>query len=113
VVGAGALLCFEGVVRPTEDGRALIALDYEAYEPMAQQQLDALGRHIVERHGLLALQVEHSRGRVPVGLVAFRLRVASAHRQEGLAAMEEFIDRMKRDVPIWKTPVFDEVDATD
>ena len=113
VVGAGALLCFEGVVRPTEDGRALVALDYETYEPMAQQQLEALGRDIVERHGLLALQAEHSRGRVPVGLIAFRLSVACPHRQEGLAAMQEFIDRMKRDVPIWKTPVFDECDDTD
>jgi molybdopterin synthase catalytic subunit len=113
VAGAGALLCFEGIVRPTEDGRALVALDYEAYEPMAQRQLDALARQVVERHGLLALDVTHSRGRVPVGLVGFRLRVAASHRHEGLAAMEEFIDRMKRDVPIWKNPVFDERADTD
>jgi molybdopterin synthase catalytic subunit len=108
VAGAGALLHFEGVVRPTEDGRALTALEYEAYEPMARQQLDALARQVVEQRGLLALDVRHSRGRVPVGLVSFRLRVAASHRDEALAAMGEFIDRMKRDVPIWKNPVFDE-----
>ncbi len=106
--GAGALLCFEGVVRPTEDGRALVALVYEAYEPMAQRELDALARKIVEQHGVLAVEVEHSRGRVPVDRTAFRLRVASLHREEGLTAAEEFIDRMKRDVPIWKTPAFDD-----
>jgi molybdopterin synthase catalytic subunit len=39
------------------------------------------------------------------GQCSFRLQVASAHRAEALAAMTEFIDRLKRDVPIWKSPV--------
>jgi molybdopterin synthase catalytic subunit len=50
--------------------------------------------------------VEHSRGRVAAGECSFRLRVAASHRPEALRAVEEFIDRMKRDVPIWKTPVY-------
>lgn len=108
VAGAGALVCFEGVVRAQEEGRTLAGLRYEAYEPMATRELTALAERTVERHGLLGIEVWHSRGMVRVGEVSFRLVVRSAHRAEGLAAMGDFIDEMKRDVPIWKTPVWAE-----
>jgi len=104
--GAGAVLCFEGVVRPKEDGRELVGLDYEAYPGMTERSLRELAESLVEEYALLALHVEHSHGRVPVGGVSFRLRIASRHRKEGIAAMDAFIDRMKRDVPLWKVPVY-------
>lgn len=104
--GAGALICFEGVVRPSEEGRAIRALEYEVYEPMAQRMIARLAGQAAQEFGLLAVQVEHSRGRVPVGACAFRLCMAAQHRAEGLAAMAHFIDELKRDVPIWMRPVF-------
>lgn len=107
IAGAGAVLCFEGIVRPLEGDRTIVALEYEAYEPMAGRTLGALAEELAERHGLVAVQVEHSRGRVAVCECSFRLVIHSRHRKEGLAAMEEFIDRMKQDVPIWKRPVYD------
>ncbi len=103
--GAGAVVWFEGRVRPTENGRTIRGLCYEAYEPMARDMLVAIGEELVRRHGLLALCVEHSKGPVGVGECSFRLQIAGRHRQESLAAMGEFIDRLKRDVPIWKTAV--------
>jgi len=100
----GAMITFEGVVRPTEDGKPINALDYEAYEPMASNMLQKLGRGVLEDHRLLGVCVEHSVGRVGVGECSFRLRIASPHRKEALAAMDQFIDLMKRDVPLWKKP---------
>jgi molybdopterin synthase catalytic subunit len=112
---AGAALRFEGIVRrgePSEahggEERALLALDYETYDPMAEQELRSLGREIAEAHRLLSLVALHSRGRVSVGGVSFVLIVESPHRGEALAAMGAFIDRLKRDVPIWKRPVWKE-----
>jgi molybdopterin synthase catalytic subunit len=110
--GAGAVLCFEGIVRPAEADRAIVALDYQVYEPMASKLLGRIGEELVGRHGLLALRVEHSRGRIAVGECSLRLQIASRHREEGLAAMAEFIDRLKRDVPIWKTPIWHSDRAT-
>lgn len=104
--GNGAILQFDGVVRPTEEDRTIDALDYEAYEPMAITQLHRLAKSVMTTHKLLGVYVEHSKGRVNAGEVSFRLRVASRHRKEALAAMDEFIDRMKQDVPIWKSPVY-------
>lgn len=109
----GASLRFEGIVRrgePREDdgGQAhdLCALDYQTYDPMAERELLALARGVAQRHGLIALATLHSRGRVAVGEVSFVLMIESAHRAEALAAMADFIDRLKQDVPIWKRPVW-------
>lgn len=111
VVGAG--LRFEGIVRRAEaseahggEERDLRALDYQTYDPMAERELRALARLIAEQHGLSSLVVLHSRGRVAVGEVSFVLIVESPHRAEAIAALSEFIDRLKQDVPIWKRPIW-------
>ena len=102
----GATVVFEGIVRTDEAGRAIRALSYETYEPMASNSLTELAHDILSKHALIAITVEHSRGEVAVGQRSFRLVIESAHRKEALAAMDEFIDRMKRDVPIWKSPIY-------
>jgi molybdopterin synthase catalytic subunit len=103
---AGAIVQFEGVVRPIENDRPLLALEYEAYRPMADNMLGDLARRVLDEHGLTAITVEHSTGTVRVGERSFRLVVASPHRAPALSAMASFIDRMKQDVPIWKRAVY-------
>ncbi len=103
--GSGAVLSFLGVVRPEEEGRAIAGLDYEVYEPMARRMLEQMAHAVGEKHGLLAVSVEHSRGFVPAGQAAFRLQIAARHRGEALAALAEFIDEMKSVAPIWKAAV--------
>ncbi len=101
---AGARVCFEGVVRPTENGAPIHGLSYEAYEPMASKQMERICANLIATHKVLAISVEHSVGWVPAGECSFRLRVASRHRKEAFDAMQAFIDLLKQDVPIWKTP---------
>lgn len=104
--GAGAWVVFEGIVRPTEDARPLAALRYEAYEPMTSRELRRLSEATLRHHGLLAVVVEHSTGRVAVGEASFRLSIGAPHRAEAIAAADEFIAAMKKGVPLWKTPEF-------
>ncbi|MEM6550846.1 MAG: molybdenum cofactor biosynthesis protein MoaE [Planctomycetota bacterium] len=104
--GAGAVVWFEGVVRPGEDGMALEALRYEVYPPMTERVMRELAGEVAAAFGLTGLVVEHSVGRVAVGETSFRLGVAAEHRREALDAMDRFIARMKAEVPIWKVPVF-------
>ncbi len=98
----GAIVTFHGVVRGTEQGRGLTALVYEAYQPMAAQQLKALAVAIAAEYKLFRLEVLHSTGRVKVGELSFRLVAAAAHRKEALDATSAFIEAMKMSVPIWK-----------
>jgi molybdopterin synthase catalytic subunit len=102
IAGAGAIIRFSGLVRPTEAGRPIEGLQYEAYRPMAERQIESIARTLIEAHGLLAMRIAHSVGWVPVGECSFRLDVAATHRQEAMLAMGEFINRLKQDVPIWK-----------
>jgi molybdopterin synthase catalytic subunit len=102
IPGAGAIVSFCGIVRPTENDRAIAGLQYEAYHPMAQKQIEKIARNLIDSHGLLGMKITHSVGWVAVGQCSFQLDIAAPHRREALAAMSEFIDRLKHDVPIWK-----------
>lgn len=106
--GAGSVIEFRGIIRPMEQGQPVDAIAYDAYRPMADEQLEQIANDLVDEHGLIAMFVEHSTGRVMVGECGFRLRIASAHRAEGLAATASFIDLLKQDVPIFKIPVWSE-----
>ena len=103
---AGAVVLFEGLVRPGENGKTITGITYEIYEPMAKQMLRKLAHQAMTDFKLMHVAVEHSHGFVPTFQCSFRLQVASAHRAEGLAGMDWFIQRMKEDVPIWKHPRF-------
>ena len=105
VRGYGALVEFLGVVRSEEKGAAIAALDYEAYDAMALKEGHRLVVEALQKHQILAIQVIHRLGRIAVGEISIRVRVHARHRKEALAACDEFIRRMKEDVPIWKHAV--------
>jgi molybdopterin molybdotransferase len=99
---AGAWLEFRGVVRGEEDSQPIAALEYEAYPEMAERKMRRLLEEISGRHPCLAAKVIYRVGIVPVGEAAIYLGVAAKHRAEAIALLGEFMDGLKRDVPIWK-----------
>jgi molybdopterin molybdotransferase len=101
--GGGAMVCFEGIVRRLENDQPIDGLHYQAYQPMAERQIRRIAEELIASRGLLSISVEHSVGWIPVGQCSFRLMVVAPHRKEAFDAMQEFIDRLKRDVPIWKS----------
>jgi molybdopterin synthase catalytic subunit len=99
----GAVVEFRGLVRPSEAGRPISGLRYEAYENMAAQEMMRLLKEIQGSHPFAKAVVQHRTGFVPVGEAAISITIASKHRAEAFAALSEFMDRLKQDVPIWKT----------
>jgi molybdopterin synthase catalytic subunit len=99
---AGAWAEFRGLVRGHEDGRAITALNYEIFEPLARRRVEAHFAELETKHGLLAGRFWHRYGVVPVGEAAVYAAVAAPHRREAFAALGELMDRLKADVPIWK-----------
>jgi molybdopterin synthase catalytic subunit len=97
---------FIGVVRPTEAERLITGLHYQAYQPMAERMLRQVCDAARERFGLLAVELAHSRGFVPVGGISLRITVSSEHRAAAMEAMAWLVDAIKRDVPIWKSAQF-------
>lgn len=97
----GADLIFLGRVRAKEAGLPITHLFYEAYQPMADNEL----RRIVSESATDCREVHvvHRIGKIPVGQIAIGVRVLSRHRREAIRFLEIFMDRLKTDVPIWKT----------
>lgn len=100
--GAGAWTEFRGVVRGEESGAEISALEYEAYPDMAEREIRRLLEDISARHPCLAATVIHRTGTIPVGETAIYVGVAAKHRAPAFALLAEFMDRLKKDVPIWK-----------
>jgi molybdopterin molybdotransferase len=69
---------------------------------MAEREIRRLLTEISARHPCLAAKVIHRVGVIPVGNTAIYVGVASPHRREAIALLAEFMDQLKRDVPIWK-----------
>ncbi len=103
--GMGAAVYFAGVVRGTEDGAPISAIDYEAFQKMAQHQFELIFREMQTRWPVESVRVVHRLGRVKVNEPSLWVEVVAAHRGEAFAACQFLIDEMKRVVPIWKKPL--------
>jgi MoaE-MoaD fusion protein len=100
--GAGAIVTFAGTVRGMARGRAVEALEYEAYAPAAERMMARIGDEIRERWAIDHVAIVHRTGRLEVGETSVIIAVASPHRAEAFDACRYAIDRIKEIVPIWK-----------
>ena len=91
--------------RPEATDEAILALEYEAHEEMARHQMEKILQRLAQRHPLRAALVIHRLGRIEVGEPSLFIRLLAPHRAEALQACAEFIDELKRWVPIWKHAV--------
>lgn len=104
----GAALVFEGVVRSQTRGRRTLYLDYEAYEEMALQEMEALAVNALEDFQIRDVALVHRLGRLEIGETSVLVAVASAHRAAAFEACRWLIDTLKRKVPIWKKEYFED-----
>ncbi len=97
----GALVVFLGRVRDTEKGRRIRAIRYEAYAAMAERELRKIREEARRKFGARAL-VRHRLGPVPVQEASLLVACAAPHRKEAFAAARFVVEKIKRDVPVWK-----------
>jgi len=103
--GAGGVVSFTGVVRDSDGGRAVSALEYVAH-PQALDALRSVAQAVADDFPVRALAAVHRTGVLAVGDVAVVVAAAAAHRGEAFEAARRLIDDLKASVPIWKRQVF-------
>jgi molybdopterin synthase catalytic subunit len=103
--GMGAAVYFVGVVRGTEGKENISALEYEAFQRMAEHQINLLFDEIARCRPVESVRLVHRVGRVKVSEPSLWVEVIARHRGEAFAACEWLIDELKRVAPIWKKPV--------
>ena len=99
---AGALACFEGRVRDHNDGKPVVALDYEAYEPLCRAEMEKILREAGNRFATIDIKAAHRTGTLKVGELAVWVGVLAVHRDEAFTACRYVIDELKKRLPIWK-----------
>jgi len=100
--GAGAVATFLGVVRDTNDGKAVTLLEYEVFESMAERELAAILEEVAAELPGVRVAATHRVGTLRVGDAAVACAASAPHRDEAFRACRELIDRIKARLPIWK-----------
>jgi molybdopterin synthase catalytic subunit/molybdopterin converting factor small subunit len=104
---AGAIATFQGTVRRRSRGRTVIALEYEAYEGMAEKVMAELAAVVEQRYDLCEVAITHRVGRCEVGETSVAIAVSAPHRHDALSACRELIDELKERVPLWKKELYE------
>jgi len=99
---AGALNLFVGTVRNHAQGKAVMKLVFEAYEPMALNEMRKIAVQAHQKWPLDKLVMLHAIGEKQIGEAVVIVGVASAHRQASFEACQFLINELKKTVPIWK-----------
>jgi len=104
---AGAIATFIGTTRNNNEGRKVIALEYEAYPEMAEKELVRLGEEAKKKWPICRMAIVHRIGPVQITQPSVMIAVSAAHRDAAFAACRFAIEEIKRTVPIWKKEVFE------
>jgi len=100
--GCGAVVTFLGTVRDVTGDELTVALEYEAYPPMAERKMHEIADDVRARWPIGAVTLVHRLGRLEVGEISVAVAVSAPHRTDAFAACRHAIDRLKEVVPIWK-----------
>ena len=105
----GAHSIFLGQVRnDVIEGHTVIAIDYSAYEEMAEEKLHEIREETFSKYSLSCMHIYHSIGKVAAGEISLFVFTSSKHRKDAIDACSYLVNRIKEDVPIWGKEIFED-----
>jgi molybdopterin synthase catalytic subunit len=105
----GAIASFVGVTRrdSIDGGKVVSALEFEAHVELAKSVLsDIVSSYRLRDPDLWHVYIHHRLGIVPVGHGNVVIAVSSAHRKSAFNAVQELMDLLKAQLPVWKKEWF-------
>ncbi len=107
----GAHNIFLGQVRADEiDGKTVKAIDYTAYEEMAEGKFHEIREETFAKFDLTCAHIYHSLGEVKAGELCLFVFTSSVHRKMAVDACKYLVEEIKANVPIFGKEIFE--DAT-
>ena len=104
----GAESIFFGRVRDINLGKKVIAVSYDAFEPLAEKTFRVVCDEArLKWGGDLRIALVHRIGRLDVGDISIGITVRSRHRDEAYLASRYIIEQVKTRVPIWKKEFYE------
>jgi molybdopterin synthase catalytic subunit len=109
----GAHNIFLGQVRADVYGDTKVkAIEYTAYEEMANEKLDAIREKAFAKYDLVCMHIYHSLDVVEVGEVCLFVFVSATRRKQVYEATESIVNWIKEDVPIFGKELFENEEST-
>ena len=103
----GAHDIFLGQVRADEiEGKVVTAIEYTAYEEMANNKFHEIREAAFERFELSCMHIYHSLGIVKTGEICLFVFVSSPHRKEVFEALHYIVEEIKNKVPVFGKELF-------
>lgn len=103
----GAHNIFLGQVRADEEGgKTVTAIEYTAYEEMANKAFHNIREATFKKYDLTCMHIYHSLGQVKVGEICLFVFVSSPRRKVIFEALEYVVGAIKADVPIFGKEIF-------
>ena len=101
---SGAIATFTGRVRAKDspDDSRTEHLSFEKYEAVAERRLAAISEDLTTRKGVFEVLMHHRVGLMESGEDIVFVVVLAGHRQEAFRTVEDGINRLKDEVPIFK-----------
>ncbi|WP_158977922.1 molybdenum cofactor biosynthesis protein MoaE [Cellulophaga sp. L1A9] len=107
--GIGAHNIFLGQVRAdTIDGKVVAAIDYSAYEDMANKKFHEVREATFEKFELSCMHIYHSLGAVKTGEICLFVFVSSPRRKVVFEALEYVVEKIKAEVPVFGKEIFED-----
>ena len=104
----GAIDIFVGTVRNQTKGKAVIRLEFEAYEAMAVKEMEKIREEVMRKWPAEHVAMHHRVGVLHPEDIAVIIAVATPHRAASFEACQYAIDTLKETVPIWKKEIFED-----
>lgn len=105
----GAHNIFLGQVRADViDGKTISAIDYTAYEDMANAKFHEIREAAFEKFNLTCMHIYHSLGTVKAGEICMFVFVSSPRRKEVFKALEFIVEDIKAKVPVFGKEIFED-----
>jgi len=89
-----------------EHGR-LLRLEYEMYQPMVEKLLHAMAQEAATKWICGAVRIVHASRAVPLGQPSVVIQVLTPHRADSFEACRHLIEKLKRELPIWKREIWE------
>ncbi len=105
----GAHNIFLGQVRADIiDNKTVAAIEYTAYEDMANAKFHEIREAAFEKFELTCMHIYHSLGSVKAGEICLFVFVSSPRRKVVFKALEFIVEAIKADVPVFGKEIFED-----
>ena len=105
----GAHNIFLGQVRADViDGKTISAIEYTAYEEMANAKFHEIREATFDKFNLTCMHIYHSLGTVKSGEICLFVFVSSPRRKEVFKALEYVVEEIKAKVPVYGKELFED-----